>query len=234
MKVLRERAHNGRGAERAAEGLWEILSLLRHGILVLRAPGAVLGCVYLALAGNAHAQKSGANGTAASLLDIKRIYVAQLTGGPQADALRDLIISSLNSAKLFILTENADRADAVLKGAADDHTFTDTFDSQESVNTRGDAGKYGSGNTTRSKTGGGYAGLSGGENESHHIKERKHEAYAAVRLCNKDGDVMWSTTQESLGAKFRGASADVAEKIARQLTLDMERERRATALSSKP
>ena len=77
-----------------------------------------------------------------------------------------------------------------------------------------------------SRSGGGYGGLSVGENESHHIKERKHEAYAAVRLCNKDGDVLWSTTQESLGAKFRGASADVAAKIAHQLTVDVLRTQR--------
>ena len=32
-----------------------------------------------------------------------------------------------------------------------------------------------------------------------------------VIAVNKDGDVIWSTTQESLGAKFRGASADVGE-----------------------
>jgi hypothetical protein len=43
---------------------------------------------------------------------------------------------------------------------------------------------------------------------------------------NKDGDVIWSTTQESLGGKFRGASADVADKITRQLTADYERARR--------
>jgi len=46
-----------------------------------------------------------------------------------------------------------------------------------------------------------------------------------VRLVNKDGDVIWSTTQESNGAKFRGASADVADKITRQLTADLDRVR---------
>jgi len=65
-----------------------------------------------------------------------------------------------------------------------------------------------------------------GENESTKIKERKHEAMATVRLVNKDGDVMWSTTQESNGAKFRGASADVADKITKQLTADVERLKR--------
>lgn len=185
------------------------------------------------------AQKSGADSGTASLLDVKRVYVAQLTGGPQADALRELIIASLDSTKLFVLTDNQDRADAILKGAADDHSFTDTFDSDESLNSRENGGKASGGSSSYSSRGGGYLGLSVGENESHHIKERKHEAYAAVRLCNRDGDVLWSTTQESLGAKFRGASADVASKVARQLTLDMDRVRRgmnssAPAISSTP
>jgi hypothetical protein len=177
-----------------------------------------------------HAQKSGADSGVASLLDVKRVYVAQLTGGPQADALRELIIASLDSTKLFTITENPDKADATLKGAADDHAFVDTFDSDQSINDRENGGK--SSGSVYSRGSGGYLGLGVGENESHHIKERKHEAYAAVRLCNRDGDVLWSTTQESLGAKFRGASADVAAKIARQLTLDMDRARRATNSAS--
>jgi hypothetical protein len=174
------------------------------------------------------AQKSGASSGTATILDVKRVYVAQLTGGPQADALRELIIASLDATKLFVLTDNQDRADAILKGAADDHAFTDTFDSDESLNTKENGGKSSGSSSSYTRGSGGYLGLGVGENESHHIKERKHEAYAAVRLCNRDGDVLWSTTQESLGAKFHGASADVAAKIARQLTLDMDRARRTT------
>ena len=182
-------------------------------------------CFALLIPGLLAGQKTEAGSAAASLLDIKRIYVAPLTGGKEAEALRDLIIAGMDSTKLFILTENADRADAILKGAADDQTFTDTFDSAESVNSRTTLGKYGSGASAATRTGGGYGAQGGGESDVHHIKERKHEAYASVRLCNKDGDVLWSTTQESLGAKFRGASADVAAKIAHQLTIDYERAR---------
>lgn len=161
---------------------------------------------------------------AQSLLSVRRIYVGELTGGVQADALRQLIITSLDSTKLFVLTDNPDRADAVLKGAADNQTFTDTFDSTESVSGHTGGGKSAS---AYSRAGSGiYGALSSGGSESHHIKERKHEAFASVRLCNQNGDVLWSTTQESLGAKFRGAGADVAEKIARQLTLDVDRARR--------
>jgi hypothetical protein len=65
--------------------------------------------------------------------------------------------------------------------------------------------------------------MSVGDSESTHSVERKHEAVAAVRLVNKDGDVIWSTTQESIGGKFRGSSADVADKITKKLLEDYER-----------
>ena len=48
-------------------------------------------------------------------------------------------------------------------------------------------------------------------------------ACLAVRLAAADGDVIWSTTQESLGAKFKSASADVADKVAKQLVRDLDK-----------
>ena len=41
--------------------------------------------------------------------------------------------------------------------------------------------------------------------------------------------MIWATTQESLGAKFRGASTDVADKITARLKEDFERARRLTS-----
>ena len=55
----------------------------------------------------------------------------------------------------------------------------------------------------------------------------ENEASAAIRLVNKDGDVIWSTTQESQGSKFKGSMADVAEKITRKLTDDFAKARAA-------
>ena len=169
------------------------------------------------------------------ILTIKRLYVDRLTGGETAAQMRDLLISSLEGAKLFILTEKEERADVVMHGAAEDLIFTDAFSSSDGVNMHGSAGSN-SGSGTSSRFNGassGYDTRSGrtmslgvGENDSLSTKERRHEALATVRLVNKDGDVIWSTTQESTGAKFRGASADVAEKIARQLATDCERLRK--------
>jgi hypothetical protein len=171
----------------------------------------------------------------AQLLGIKRVFVDRLTGGETAAQMRDLIIGSLQGARLFILTENADRADAFLRGAAEDLIYTDSFQSSDGLNARIGGGENDSvGTSTRFNGAGGGASRSAGrnmsvgigENESSNTKERRHEALATVRIVNKDGDVIWSTTQESNGAKFRGASADVAEKITRQLVDDVGKLRR--------
>jgi len=170
----------------------------------------------------------------AQLLTIKRIYVDRLTGGETAAQLRDIIISSLQGAKLFVITENQDRADVIMRGAAEDLIFTDTFNSSEGINMHGSAARS-SGNTTGSRFNGAGSDVSDrsshaismgvGENDSTNIKERRHEALATVRIVNKEGDVIWATTEESTGAKFHGASADVADKITKQLIADFEKAR---------
>jgi hypothetical protein len=162
----------------------------------------------------------------ARLLSVRRVYVDRLNGGETAAQLRDMIIGSLQRARLFIVTENPDRADAVLRGSAEDLVFTDTFSASEGVNARGAVGFSQGASSARNRSGGNAsAGI--GESDALRTTERKHEATASLRLVTKDGDVIWSTTQESLGAKFRGASLDVAEKITRQLLSDYERARKA-------
>ncbi len=160
------------------------------------------------------------------MLAVKRVYVDKLTGGDTALQMRDVLISSLQSARLFVLTENQERADATIKGAAEDLVFTETHSSSDSINARANLGTSKSTATSRGQ----YGGFGIGENESSRSAERRHEAMAAVRMVNKDGEVIWSTIQESLGGKFRGASADVADKITKALTDDFERARKLTAL----
>jgi len=160
--------------------------------------------------------------SAAQLAKVRRIYVDILTGGDTALQIRDLIMTSLQRSKQFIITENEEKADAVLKGAGEDEVFTDSFQSSEGINAHTQLGggetsstrNYASTNQNR------YAGITVGENSSRHTEERKHEAIATVRLVSKGGDVIWSATAESLGGKFLGASADVADKIAKRLVAD--------------
>ena len=156
------------------------------------------------------------------LRNVRRVYVDRLTGGETAAQMRDILISSLEAARIFVITENEERADAFLRGAAEDLVFTEQHSSSDSLDARAN---FGSGRTSSSARSS-YGGVGVGQNESERSAERRHEAIAAVRLVNKDGDVIWSTTQESLGAKFRGASADVAEKIAAKLKEDFEKARK--------
>jgi len=157
------------------------------------------------------------------LLTLKRVYVDRLTGGETAAQMRDIIIGSLEQSKLFIVTENQEKADAVLRGAAEDLVFTETHSSSDGVNAHLSVGtSRGASGYRADQTG----GLGLGQNESDHSVQRRHEALATVRITNKEGDVIWSTTQESLGAKYHGASADVADKIAAKLKEDFEKARK--------
>ena len=159
---------------------------------------------------------------------VKRLYIDKFGGGEGAGQIRDMVIASMHKIGLFVITENPDKADAVMRGSAEDLVFTDTFQSSESVGARANLG-VGRGNSSRSRdTTAMGAGVS--ESETTRIQERKHEAAASVRIVSRDGDVLWSTTQESQGAKFRSASADVADKITRQLLADLNKWNARTAV----
>lgn len=185
---------------------------LANLVVLLIVPGILMGADAPAAA------ESLEQANLRQLLGVRRIYVDRLTGGDTAAQMRDILISALEALKLFILTETQERADATVRGAAEDLVFTDTHSSSESFNARAN---FGTTRTTNQK--GGYGGVGIGDSESTRISDRRHEAMATVRLVNKEGDVIWATTQESLGAKFRGASADVAEKITAKLKEDVDR-----------
>lgn len=160
------------------------------------------------------------------LLMIRRVFVDRLSGGETAIQMHDMIVSSLQNARLFVITENQERADAVLRGSAEDLVFTDEHSASDSAHAQANFGLGGNGSNSRTATRGSrspYGGMNVGDSESNRSTERKHEAVAAVRLVNKDGDVIWSTTQESIGGKFRGSSADVADRITKKLLEDYDR-----------
>lgn len=159
--------------------------------------------------------------SAQKLTEVKRICVDTLSGGATATYIRDMLIAALQNGGAFVITENAANADAVLKGSAEDLVFTDTFYSRDGITARASAGNIpGAGAISKR-----LPSLAISDTEAQRTSERKHEAFATVRLVNKQGDVIWSTTQESLGAKFRGASADVADKVVKVLLADIEKNR---------
>ena len=148
-----------------------------------------------------------------ALLEIEKIYVDPLNGAG-SEPLRDLLIGSLQRTGLFAIVENEERADAYLRGAAEDLVYSDYYRSREGLNVRG------SGSASEKESGESqyFSGSFGiGDTEAFSRRERKHDAMAAVRLVLRNGDVIWSTTQESAGAKYKGAAADVADKVAKEL-----------------
>jgi hypothetical protein len=174
---------------------------------------------------------------AAQLPKVRRIFVDKLTGGEAADQLRDILMATLQTARLWVITENPERADAFIRGAADDAVFNETRESRDGINARaflgtreGDySGRAGRGN--RSDT---LASVGIGQTEAQRTMERKHEATASIRLVNRDGDLIWSTTKESSGAKFKGSAADVADKVVRQLVTDVEAARKPGVRAGAP
>jgi hypothetical protein len=164
---------------------------------------------------------------------VKRVYVEDLGSAPPSVMLRDMIVASLSSSGAFVITEDKDHADAILRGSAMDELYSEQHHSSDNISLGTHSGSSESysdryDHTSNEK----QSGLNIGQNESSQSNERRHEASASVRLVNRQGDVIWSTTQESLGAKFKSASADVAEKILRKLSEDVQKARSAASAAT--
>lgn len=76
----------------------------------------------------------------ASLARVKRIYIEPLGGGSDSGQMRDMIIAAVQNSKLFLITDNVDRADAVLRGSSDDKIFDDEHSTSESIGLHANTG----------------------------------------------------------------------------------------------
>jgi curli biogenesis system outer membrane secretion channel CsgG len=166
------------------------------------------------------------------LLKVKRIYVDSFGDDTISKQLQSMIVSSLVKSKRFRVTENKDRADAILKGVALEKTSQEVHAFGESTTVAGAAGaQHGEVSGSIVNGNGTVSGSSSGGFSAHHLAtddsslntETINDARVAVRLITPDGDVVWTCTQESKGAKYVGASADVADKCVKQLLRDVEK-----------
>src|SRR6266851_522606 len=128
-------------------------------------------------------------------LRIHRICVESFGNDAASVELQAMVINALSESKRFALTENSDetgkcteaKADAVLKGVSVQRAHEEIHGSSEGTSVSNHRASV-------------------GINESSHSTELIDEARLAVRLVMKEtGDVIWSTTQESKGAKYKGA-----------------------------
>jgi len=166
------------------------------------------------------------------LLKVRRIYVESFGEDIISKELQSMIVSSLVATKRFKVTENRDRADAILKGVALEKTSQELHAYGEGTSVgAASGGSHGevsgsvvNGNGTISgSSAGGFVARHMGTSDSSVNTETINEARVAVRLVNPEGDVIWTSTQESKGAKYKGASADVADKCVKQLLRDVEK-----------
>lgn len=131
---------------------------------------------------------------------VKRIFVDSFGDDVVSKEMQSTIVTSLVNSRRFTVTENPSRADAVLKGVALEKTSQELH-------------SYSEGTAVR------QAAVS--DSSTH--TETLNEAKLSLRLISPEGDVIWTTTQESKGAKYKSASGDVADLCVKQLIRDVDR-----------
>lgn len=162
------------------------------------------------------------------LLKVRRIFVESFGTSEAGQQLQAMVVASLTDSNRFTVTEDKAKADAILKGFAGAKTFQEThaYGSGTAVSTAAgghSASISGSHGNISGSSSGGFHSVAGAMEDSSLNTETIDSTQASVRLINQDGDVIWTATQESKGAKFKGASADVADKIVKQLIRDIDK-----------
>jgi hypothetical protein len=163
-----------------------------------------------------------------ALLKVKRIYVDNFGDDIISKELQSMIVSSLVATKQFKVTENRERADAIFKGVALENTSQEVHAYGEGTSVGAASGGghsqiSGGGGTVSGSSSGGFVSRHMGTEDSSVNTETIHEARIAVRLVSPDGDVIWTSRQDSKGAKYKCASADVADSCVKQLLHDIEK-----------
>jgi hypothetical protein len=166
------------------------------------------------------------------LLAARRIYIEPFGEDPLNKALTAMTMDALRASKRLIVTENREKADLILKGIALEKVSQEVHASGSATTVAGAASSQSA--SIHGSASGGSAHLSGsgsghsvaqalGMDDSELSTETVESARLSVRLVSPDGDVVWSTTQESRGAKFKSAGADAAEKVVRELARELDK-----------
>lgn len=173
-----------------------------------------------------------------ALAKVRRIYVENFGTSEAAQQLQAMLIDSLTQSERLTVTEDKSKADAILKGFGGEKSSQEVhaYGSGTSVATAagGHSGSIsGSNGSFSGSHSGGFGAVASSMDDSSVNTETIDNAKASVRLINADGDVIWTSTQESKGAKYKGASADVADKIVKQLIRDLEKADKEAAAAAK-
>ena len=171
---------------------------------------------------------------AKELLKLHRIYVESFGTTEAAQQMQAMVVASLTECKRLVVTEEKTKADAILKGVASEKSSQElhAYGSSTAVSTAGGghSGSVSGSHGSISGSSSGFFHAAGAAIDDSSVNtESIDSGKASVRLVNAEGDVIWTSTQESKGAKYKGASADIADRIVKQLLRDIEKAEKAIA-----
>jgi hypothetical protein len=152
--------------------------------------------------------------TSEAIIAVLQEQILRRPGGRIANVNRSQSLisvippSRIVSTKRFIITENKEKADAILKGVGLKKTSQELHATGEATSVGAAAGGHsgsvngsdlnGNGSVSVSSSGG-FAARHMGIEDSQASVTAVNDARIAVRLVSVDGDVPWSTTKESKG-----------------------------------
>jgi len=166
------------------------------------------------------------------LADVRRVCVQNMGDDALGIQVQEMVIARLFQSKRFSLTENCQKADFILKGSITERSEHASRSESEGIGFGQSASGSSSsssrvGGTGSSSSSSGAARVSGNIYESLSSSEVKQEAAVTLRIVDRDGEIIWATSQESAEGKSKGAIGLAAEQAVRRLLRDIERAEKA-------
>ncbi|MGH9787829.1 MAG: hypothetical protein ACRD4U_03890 [Candidatus Acidiferrales bacterium] len=170
---------------------------------------------------------------------VKRLCVEKFGGNEtEATQAREMVFAKLFKTKRFVLTENCEKADAVLKGAFLQSSEQRVRGESESMEFgKAAATSSGSVSGTVFSSGGGHvsgsssgaaAAVRGADSETLVSAETLSQASLTLRIVDKEGDILWAHTEENKGAKTKTPLGFVVDRAVNQLVRDLDKDKEGT------
>jgi hypothetical protein len=202
------------------------------GISAAAAAAQLAACLLLAVSIHAQDAKAPAKSEGPEvnprLADVKRVCVQGFGGDALGYQAQETLIAKLFEAKKFSITENCEKADFVLKGSVVERAETLQRSESEGIGFgQGASGSSSSsssiGGARSSSSTSGSARISANTHEALSSSETKQSAALTLRIVDRDGEVIWATSQETGEGKAKSAVGLAAEMAVRRLLRDIER-----------
>ncbi|HWQ03244.1 MAG TPA: hypothetical protein VNL38_02085 [Candidatus Nitrosotenuis sp.] len=159
---------------------------------------------------------------------VRRVCVQGFGTDTLSLQAQETIIARLFETTRFSITENCEKAEFVLKGSVVERVEVTQRSESEGIGF-GQAGSASSSSSSKvgsvgSSSSASAAGrISANTHESLSSSEVKQQAALTLRIVDRDGEVIWATSQETGGGKSKSAVGLAAEMAVRRLLRDIER-----------